>query len=72
MTKVTYLDHSGFAVQMPDVVLVFDYYRDPSHALQKILEANPQIPVVFFVSHRHEDHFNNSISRLHRITAGFM
>ena len=61
MTKVTYLDHSGFAVQMPDVVLVFDYYRDPSHALQKILEANPQIPVVFFVSHRHEDHFNNSI-----------
>ena len=47
MTKVTYLDHSGFAVQMPDVVLVFDYYRDPSHALQKILEANPQIPVVF-------------------------
>ncbi|MCI9607659.1 MAG: MBL fold metallo-hydrolase [Muribaculaceae bacterium] len=61
MTKVTYLDHSGFAVQLPDVLLVFDYFRDPSHALHKILEANPQLPVVFFVSHKHEDHFNTGI-----------
>lgn len=59
--KVTYLDHSGFAVQLPDVVLVFDYYRDPSHALHKILEAHPQMPVVFIVSHKHEDHFNSGI-----------
>lgn len=61
MTKVTYLDHSGFAVQLPDVVLVFDYCRDPSHALHKILEHNPQIKVVFLVSHRHHDHFNDGI-----------
>ncbi|MDE5744242.1 MAG: MBL fold metallo-hydrolase, partial [Paramuribaculum sp.] len=61
MTKVTYLDHSGFAVQLPDVILVFDYYRDPSHALHKILENNPDTPIVFFVSHRHKDHYNTGI-----------
>lgn len=64
MTKVTYLDHSGFAVQIPGAVLVFDYYRDPSHALHKILENNPDIPVVFFVSHQHKDHFNTGIYEL--------
>ena len=61
MTKVTYLDHSGFAVQLPEVILVFDYYRDPSHALHKILENNPEIPVIFFVSHQHKDHYNTGI-----------
>lgn len=64
MTKVTYLDHSGFAVQLPEVILVFDYYRDPSHALHKILENNPDTPVVFFVSHQHKDHYNTGIYEL--------
>ena len=44
MTKVTYLDHSGFALTTDDAILVFDYYRDPSHALHKILNANPGKP----------------------------
>ena len=25
--KVTYIQHSGFAVEMEDKVLIFDYYR---------------------------------------------
>lgn len=61
MIQVTYLDHSGFAVQTDDALLVFDYYRDPSRSVHKILDANPQLPVVFFVSHHHQDHFNNAI-----------
>lgn len=61
MYKVTYLDHSGFMVTTDRVVLVFDYYRDPAHALHKELEANPASNVVFFVSHHHPDHFNNEI-----------
>lgn len=61
MTKVTYLDHSGFAVTLDDAILVFDYYRDPAHALHKILSHNPDKPVVFFATHRHPDHYNPGI-----------
>lgn len=62
--KITYLDHSGFAVTLPDAILVLDYYRDPSHALHKILSHNPEKPVVFFASHRHPDHYNPGIFEL--------
>lgn len=64
MNKVTYLEHSGFAITLPSVILVFDYMRDPSHALHRILEKNEQKPVVFFVSHAHHDHYNKSIFEL--------
>lgn len=59
--KVTYLSHSGFIVTLPDALLVFDYLNDPAHALHKALDANPQLPVIFFVSHSHNDHFNPGI-----------
>ncbi len=59
--KVTYLDHSGFAVETESVILVFDYYRDPSHSLTGILQGNKDLPVIFFVSHHHPDHFNRDI-----------
>ncbi|MCM1482829.1 MAG: MBL fold metallo-hydrolase [Muribaculaceae bacterium] len=64
MNRITYLEHSGFAITTPEVILVFDYYRDPSHALHKILEQNPSTPVIFFVTHRHQDHYNKSIYEL--------
>lgn len=60
-TKVTYLDHSGFLVETPEAILVFDYYRDPSHQVKKTLEAVPDKPVFFFVTHHHSDHFNPDI-----------
>ncbi len=61
MTKITYLDHSGFAVVTDSAVLVFDYSKDPSDKLKHILRDNPELPVAFFVSHRHHDHFNKAI-----------
>ncbi|MDE7388434.1 MAG: MBL fold metallo-hydrolase [Muribaculaceae bacterium] len=61
MIKVTYLDHSGFAITTEDAILVFDFLRDPSHALHKLLKENPTLPVTFFVSHHHPDHFNADI-----------
>ncbi|MDE7136754.1 MAG: MBL fold metallo-hydrolase [Muribaculaceae bacterium] len=64
MLKVTFLDHSGFVVVTPTAILVFDYYRDPSHALEKVLRENPGLPVDFFVSHHHPDHFNPDIFNL--------
>ena len=64
MTKVTYIDHSGFAVSSPKAVLVFDYYKDPDKKLEKVLREQPEAPVVFFVTHHHPDHFNTSIFEL--------
>lgn len=64
MIKVTYLDHSGFAVTTPDDVMVFDYYKDPDKKLEKVLRESPEANVVFFVSHHHPDHFNTSIFEL--------
>lgn len=61
MIKVTYLDHSGFAVKTPSSIIVFDYYRDPSHSLTKILRENPDLPVIFLVTHSHPDHYNTAI-----------
>lgn len=61
MKKLTYLDHSGFALLTDDAVLVFDLFSDPSHSLHKLLNAHPSLPVTFFVSHHHSDHFNPSI-----------
>lgn len=61
MQTVTYLDHSGFAVVTPEVLMVFDYYRDPANALPRLLKEHPGLPVVFFVSHRHADHYSPDI-----------
>ncbi len=57
MIQVTFLDHSGFALTTDKAILIFDYYKDPAHALHKILDRNPELPVLFFVSHHHSDHY---------------
>ena len=64
MTKITYLDDCGFTVKTPEALLVFDYYRDPAHAVVKELEHNPDLPVVFFVSNKHQHHYNHEIFNL--------
>ena len=57
MNKVTYLSHSGFVVANADVVMVFDYCHDPSHALTRLLDADENLykPVVFFDTHYRRD-----------------
>lgn len=62
--RITYLAHSGFMVTTPEVIMVFDYYRDPSHSVVKNLEKHPDVPVVFFVTHHHPDHYNHEIFNL--------
>ncbi len=66
MLTVTYLDHSGFAVTAPTAIMVFDYYKDPDKKLEKVLASHPdpEVPVLFFVTHHHPDHFNTSIFEL--------
>lgn len=59
--KVTYLYNSGFAVELPHCVLVFDYYLDAVGALPAILRDAVKKKAYFFVSHAHFDHWNNKI-----------
>lgn len=50
--KVTYLYHSGFAVEDESAVYIFDYYKG------KLPEIDAAKPMYVFASHRHKDHFN--------------
>ena len=58
MMKVTFLDHSGFLVELPSVTLLFDWWKG---ALPPI---RPQVPLLVFVSHWHDDHFSPAIFSL--------
>lgn len=56
--KVSYIGHSGFAVELAGCTLLFDYYQGvfPPFALDK--------PLYVFASHAHQDHFNFAIFEL--------
>jgi len=49
--KITYLYHSGFAVELDEHVLVFDYMRG------RLPEFDGEKKICFFASHKHPDHF---------------
>ena len=55
MMKITYIQHSGFAVELADKVLIFDYYKGELPSFESDRD------VYVFVSHRHYDHFQRSI-----------
>ncbi len=57
--KITYLFHSGFAVESDSAILVFDYWHDPKRAMSELLKS--QKPLYVFSSHFHEDHFTKKI-----------
>ena len=58
MTRVVFLDHSGFLVELPTVTLLFDWWKGELPALR------PGVPLLVFSSHRHEDHFKPEIFTL--------
>ena len=53
--KITYLDHSGFAVDLGDKLLIFDYYRGELPA------GTSDRKLYVFSSHAHQDHFQKKI-----------
>lgn len=57
--RLTYIFHSGFAVETGSCILVFDYWMDPSGVMPGLLSSGK--PVYVFSSHFHEDHFNRSV-----------
>lgn len=60
MLRITFLGHSGFAIETDTKVLVFDYYVDPTHIVDAYAKGSK--PLWFFVSHWHQDHFNKHIA----------
>ena len=67
--KIYYLDNSGFALELGDVLMIFDCWSFPLREQNKYfdkgyLEENAlpgYTSVYFFVSHIHGDHFNQKI-----------
>ena len=63
---VTYFHHSGFTVEVVDTLLVFDYWRGEHGELSEKAGLKDQDlegykRVLVFVSHDHEDHFDEVI-----------
>lgn len=52
---VTYIFHSGFLVETPSAVLIFDYFKDPAGVVDSLADTGKT--VYFIASHRHPDHF---------------
>lgn len=56
--KITYIEHSGFFIELEHTWLLFDYYKGQ-------LPVIPEAKAGFvFASHRHGDHFNPEIFNL--------
>ena len=63
---VTYFHHSGFSVAVNETLLVFDYWRGENGALPLRAQLTDKDfagykQVLVFVSHDHEDHFDEVI-----------
>ena len=63
---VTYFHHSGFTVAVEDTLLVFDYWRGEHEELSQSAQLKDQDfegykRILVFVSHDHEDHFDEVI-----------
>ncbi len=56
--KITHIYHSGFAVELKDSNLIFDWYTG------KLPELPADKPLYVFVSHSHPDHYGTCIWEL--------
>ncbi len=52
--KIEYIYHSCFSIENDKYQLIFDYYKGD-------LKLNKKKKIIFFASHSHMDHFNESI-----------
>lgn len=57
--RLTYIFHSGFALETDDAILVFDYWLDPARVMPALLQVSK--PMYVFSSNFHEDHFTKAI-----------
>ncbi len=57
--QLTYIFHSGFALESDNYILIFDYWMDPARIMPKFL--TDERPIYIFASHFHEDHYSRRI-----------
>lgn len=57
--KLTYIYHSGFAIEASNCNIVVDYFKDPAKVMENILKS-PK-PLYVLASHFHPDHFSPEI-----------
>lgn len=57
--RLTYIFHSGFALETKHCVLVFDYWLDPTDVMLRLLNGHKHIYVL--CSHFHRDHFTRQV-----------
>lgn len=57
--KITYIEHSGFFIELEQHILLFDYYQGSIPNCE-----NKEKTLLVFVSHKHHDHFNKDIFNL--------
>ena len=55
--RVIFLAHDGFFIELDQVCLLFDWWKG-------VLPPLSDKPLLVFVSHRHEDHFNPAVFTL--------
>lgn len=67
---ISFLAHSGFAVETATKVLVFDYYKDDKKIVDSYAKGSK--PLWFFISHWHEDHFNRDIAKFEAHTRHYI
>ena len=58
--KVTFIEHSGFCVELEKTVLIFDYYKGEFPEMPREKE------IYVFSSHSHPDHFCQKIFELEK------
>jgi L-ascorbate metabolism protein UlaG (beta-lactamase superfamily) len=63
--RLTYIFHSGFALETEDCILIFDWWMDPEYVMRGILQSAK--PLYVFSSHFHEDHFNPRIFQWRKV-----
>lgn len=68
MTKVTFIHHSSFLVELDTVSLLFDYVPAGNYGEYTFHGQKPAFnqnkPLYVFASHGHRDHFNVSVLKL--------
>lgn len=57
--KLTYIYHSGFAVETERCAVVIDFWQDPAGVIGPLLAGGK--PIYVLASHFHEDHFNPAV-----------
>ena len=57
--KLTYILHSGFAIETDRCAVVIDCWHDPAGVIEPLLEGRK--PFYVMATHFHEDHFNPAV-----------